>query len=237
MKRMFWLRVLLVATILALPAWAGAQVEEARYSVPQLDAFHEVVYPLWHTGYPEKDLDLLRRLAPEVDRLARPVFEAQLPGILRERRDRWDAGLSLFKRAVTDYKAAAVGSNGEALLAAAEALHTTYEGLVRVVRPLPPEVMDFHSRLYGVYHTDLPARDYGAIRRAAADRLAPAEAVRGATLSRRFESKKDGFETAAVELLESVKALAAVPSGRDSDLIPAVERMHSRYQALEELFD
>lgn len=222
---------------LAVLVQAQTPAEDSQYSVPALEAFHEVIYPLWHTAYPQKDMALLRKLVPDIDRLAKGVVEAKLPGILAERQARWAAGLAVFEKSVADYDSAAKGTNDQALLDAAEALHSNYEKMVRIVRPLPPEVMDFHSSLYVIYHKHHPAKDAPAIRAAVPDLLTKAEAVNKAVLSRRFESLKDKYAVAAAALLESVKALAAVPAADDAGLGPAVEKVHTRYQDLEKVFD
>lgn len=222
---------------LALLASAQGKPDDAKYDVPELEAFHEVIYPIWHTAYPKKDAVALRRFVPEVDRLAEAVGNARLPGILKERQDKWAAGLALFRKAVEGYDRAARGQSDQALLDAAEELHTDYEKLVRIVRPLPPEVMDFHGSLYVIYHTLLPAKDWAAIRAAVPGLAAQAEALGRAILSKRFEGRKEKYEAAAAALLASVKSLGAVPPGRDADLGPAVARVHSRYQDLERVFD
>jgi hypothetical protein len=227
----------LIAGLGCLALLAPAQTGESRYSVPALEAFHEVIYPIWHTAYPERDVAMLRRLVPEVDRLAKGVAEVRLPGILIERQDRWAAGLAVFEASVAAFDSAANGTSDQALLDAAEALHSRYEEMVRIVRPLPPELMDFHGALYVIYHTHLPARDYQAIRAAGPDLLAKAESASRAVLSRRFEALKDKYAAGAAALLDSVRELAAVPAGNEAALGPAVEKVHGRYQDLEKVFD
>ncbi len=222
---------------LALLVQAQTPAQDAQYSVPALEAFHEVIYPIWHTAYPQKDMAMLRKLVPEIDRLAKGVADAKLPGILAERQDKWTAGLAVFEKSVRDYDAAAKGANDQALLDAAEALHANYERLVRIVRPVPPEVMEFHSALYVIYHKHLPGKDAPAVRAAVPDLLTKAEAVNKAVLSRRFEALKDKYAAAAAALLDAVRALAAVPAADDAGLGPAVEKVHARYQDLEKVFD
>lgn len=237
MKHKILISLALILFGLGLMLSAQSKTDEAQYGVPELDAFHEIIYPIWHTAYPQKDMAALRSFVPEIERLAKAVFDAKLPGILRERQDQWAQTLSGFKKTVEGYGQAAAGQDDQALLSAAEALHSAYEMLNRVVRPQPPEVMEFHQSLYAVYHTDLPNKDYARIRAAGADLLAKATAVNNANLSRRFESKKDKFQPAAAALLESVKALVAVAPGNDEALGQAVENMHSRYVSLQKVFE
>jgi len=227
----------MVCCCLGLAISVRAQTDETQYSVPALDHLHEIIYPIWHTAYPQKDVAALRGFAPEINRLAGALLAAKLPGILQDRQAKWTDGLAAFKKTAEAYVKASDSKNDQDLLNAAEALHSGFEMLNRIVRPVPQEVMDFHRGLYVVYHTDLPARDYGRIRAVAGDLQAKAEAVLKANLSRRFESKKDAYLAAAAALLNAVKALAAVAPGNDAALAPAVEAMHSRYQDLEKVFD
>lgn len=237
MKNRILIGFVLMFCCLGLVVAAQAQTDETQYSVPALDAMHEVIYPIWHTAYPAKDVAALRGFVPEISRLANALFSAKLPGILQDRQAKWANGLGAFKKSVEAYVQAADSKNDEGLLNAAEAFHSSYEMLVRIIRPVPQEVMDFHRVLYVVYHTYLPVKDYGRIRASAADLQAKAEAALKANLSRRFESKKDAYLAAAAALLKAVQDLAAVAPGNDAALAPAVEAMHSRYQDLEKVFD
>ena len=60
------------------------------------------------------------------------MAEARLPGILREKQEAWDQGLSGLKDALALYETAAATRSEPGLLDAVEALHSRYEGLVRV---------------------------------------------------------------------------------------------------------
>jgi hypothetical protein len=237
MNNRILIRVVLMVGCLGLLVSAQAQTDETQYSVPALEAMHEVIYPIWHTAYPAKDVAALRGFVPEINRLAAALFTAKLPGILQDRQAKWSDGLAAFKKSVEAYGLAAESKVDQDLLNAAEAFHSSYEMLVRIIRPVPQEVMDFHRVLYVIYHTDLPAKDYRRIRASAAELQAKADSVLKANLSRRFESKKDAFQSAAAALLKSVQDLAAVAPGNDAALASAVEAMHSRYKDLEKVFD
>jgi len=237
MRRKLMIGALAILCGLGLILSAQTRTDETQYSVPELEAFHDIIYPMWHTAYPGKDLAALKGFVPEIDRMSKAILAAALPGILRESRDDWDKALPNFRKAVEDYDRAAAGEDGQALLDAAEALHSAYEMLVRVTRPLPKEVMEFHQSLYVVYHTDLPNKGFAKIRAEGAVLLTKAEAVVGLKLSQRFESKKAEFDSAAAALLESVKALTAVAAGNDAGLAQAVEAVHGRYGALQKVFE
>ncbi len=234
MKRSLSLAIALALLAAAVPAAA----QETEPAVPALSAFHEVIYPIWHTAYPEKDIAMLKSLVPQVNELAAKVFEAKLPGILRETQAKYDAGLAEFKAAVEAYNAAAKGSDDQAMLKAAEVLHARYEKLVRTLQPVLKEMEAFHKVLYVVYHTDLPAKDWAAVRAAAPKLKAEAEAVAAAKLPARLQPKTEAFAKASTELLKAADALAGLGAQAGGTAVEqAVQKLHGRYQELEKIFD
>jgi hypothetical protein len=232
-------RPILILGLILLAAVAGpALAQETESAVPELSAFHEVIYPIWHTAYPDKDVALLKSLVPQVDELAAKVFAAKLPGILRDKQAKWDAGLAEFRKSVEGYGAAAKGSDDKAMLDAAELLHAKYEALVRTIRPVLAEMDAFHKVLYVVFHTNLPAKDWAAVRAAAPDLKAKAEAIVPAKLSTRLQPKAQAFAAAAGELVKAATVLAGLgPDAGGAAVEQAVLKLHTRYQDLEKIFD
>jgi len=227
---------LIAALVSASPR--APQAQETESTVPELTAFHEIIYPIWHTAYPEKDYAALRSYVPDVKRLAENIYSARLPGILHEKQAKWDQGLAELRKSVDAYLAAAAGMDDAALLGAAEVLHARYEMMVRTIRPVLREVDDFHKTLYVVYHKYLPGQDYAKITEASADMLNKAEAITKATLPKRLESRAQAFGAASQQLFEATKALAeTAKSGQGEAIAAAVELVHTRYQALEKTFD
>lgn len=226
----------LALVILALTAAASAQ--ETESAVPELSAFHEVIYPIWHTAYPDKDVAMLKSLLPQVNELAEKVFAARLPGILRDKQAKYDAGLAAFRSSVEAYNAAAKGSDDRAMLEAAELLHAKYEALVRVIRPVLKEMDEFHRVLYVVFHTHLPAQDWTAIRAAAAELKVKALAVTKAQLPARLQPQAGAFAEASAELAKAAAELAGLgPEASGPALEQAVGKLHGRYQDLEKIFE
>ncbi len=211
---------------------------ETESQVPELVAMHDIIYPIWHTAYPEKDLEALKSFVPRINELADAVSAAELPGILRDKAAKWEEGVAELKKAVAAYNAAAKGSDGQALLDAAEVLHARYEGLVRTIRPVLKEMDEFHKALYIVFHKSLPDKKWDDIRTAAPELKAKAEAVTKAQLSSRLESKAEAFKTAAARLLETAAALEKTSRGNDAAATEeAVLKLHTAYQNLEKIFD
>ncbi len=230
--------ILTVALILLAAAAAPAFAQETESAVPELSAFHEVIYPIWHTAYPDKDVAMLKSLTGQVDELAAKVFAAKLPGILRDKQAKWDAGLAEFRKSVEAYGAAAKGADDKALLDAAELLHAKYEALVRTIRPVLKEMDAFHKVLYVVFHTHLPAKDWAAVRAAAPDLEAKAKAIVPVALPARLQPKAEAFAEAADGLAKAASALAGLSAQADGAAVErAVLELHTRYQELEKIFD
>lgn len=214
------------------------QTEETESRVEELSDFHEIIYPIWHTAYPEKDYAALREYVPEVNRLAKNLFIAKLPGILRDKKAKWDEGLEELKKAVEDYNKAATGEDNQALLDAAEALHAKFEMMVRIIRPVLKEIDEFHKVLYVVYHKYLPNKELDKIRSVCDDFILKADAITKAALPKRLEEKADAFSSAAKELLEASKKLKKTSLTEDTEAIEkAVDFLHTKYQNLEKIFD
>ncbi len=212
--------------------------QETESTVPELVNYHDIIYPIWHTAYPQKDYAALRRFAPEVKSGAEKIYAAQLPGILRDKEAKWKQGLEEFRGAVNSYIAAAAAEDDKALLEAAELLHAKYEMMVRIIRPVLKEVDAFHKVLYVVYHKYLPDKAYDSIKSVSEEMVLKAEAITKASLPKRLESKSEQFIQVAYELYESTKALAEIArSGEAFAIEAAVEKVHTCYQNLEKIFD
>lgn len=236
-------RFRLFAVVLAILSLAGAAAaqdmkSETSGEIPALSAFHEVIYPIWHTAYPSKDYAALRGFVSQINELAAQIYAIKLPAILHEKTAKWNEALAQFKAAVEAYDKAAAGKDDAALLNAAEALHAKYEGLVRAIRPVLAEMEVFHQALYVVYHRYAPEKQYDKIRGASADLLAKAEAVAKAQLPKSRETKAEAFKKAAAELVDAAGALDAAGKNHDHEgMEKGVDVLHAKYQALEKLFE
>lgn len=239
-QRFYFFAILFLFVFLSpfhLSASGALQTEETESTVKELSEFHEIIYPIWHTAYPEKDYAALREYVPEVNRLAKNVFNAKLPGILRDKKAKWDEGLEQLKKAVEDYNKTAAGEDNQALLDAAEVLHAKFEMMIRLIRPVLKEIDEFHKVLYVVYHKYLPNKEFDKIKSVSDDFILKAEAITKATLPKRLEAKTDEFATAAKELLEASKKLKMTCATEEADAVEkAVDFLHTKYQSLEKIF-
>ena len=129
---------------------------ETSATVPALRKFHTLIFKIWHTAWPNKDDSMLIALFPEVEKGVIEVAQAELPGILRDKKEAWREGVKKLQEIVKEYKIAIESKQKQPLLDAAEKLHAQYEALVRVIRPPLRELEDFHAVLYMVYHYYMP---------------------------------------------------------------------------------
>jgi hypothetical protein len=226
------------ALVLTVAAPAQTPPAETSSNIPELSAFHEIIYPIWHSAYPNKDYAALRGFVPRVNELASKIYAAKLPGILRDKEAKWKDGVAAFKASVDAYSKAAAGTDNQALLTAAETLHSKYEATVRLINPVLPEMDAFHQALYVVYHKYLPAKEYDNIRGATADLVTKAEAAAKAALPARLAAKTEAYKTAVAELIAAAKALDTAGKNHDHDgMETGVDKLHAKYQALEKIFD
>jgi len=222
----------------AASAPASASDEELSAEVPALDDLHEVIFELWHDAFPEKNYAMIKELLPQADELTAKLDEAVLPGILRDKQEAWDAGKEKLKAALAELHAAADADDEDAMLKQTEAFHSAFEGLVRTIRPVVPELDAFHQELYKLYHYHAPDYDLEKIREASVamkDKVGP---LAESKLPKRLESKQKNFEDAVKTLAAAVDDLVETAQKDDKEaVLAAVEKVHTAYQRTEKIFD
>ena len=215
------------------------QISEIDSSVPELFDFHEVVYPMWHTAYPNKDYALFKQLLPEVNAGVEKIYAAKLPGILRDKENEWNAGLDKLRESVKDYNKACEENNEAAMLTSAEELHSNYEMLVRIVKPVTKEVDEFHKVLYMIYHHYGPDKNTAELNKAIDDLQMRADELKNCVLPKWATDKKEVFSKAADELYISTKELKELKDSKadEKQIQSSIDKVHTNYQKLEALFD
>ena len=217
---------------------ADVTQEELAASVPALSDLHEVVYPLWHTAFPEKDYDLIKKLLPQADSLTAKLDEAKLPGILRDKQAAWDEGKTNLKSALQQLHSAADTNNQEEMLAQTEAFHGAFERLVRTIRPIVPELDAFHQEMYKLYHYYAPQYDLAQIRATVAAMQEKLPALKKSQLPKRLADRQKDFDAAVGQLEAAVTDLAKTAKTDDKKTVLAeVEKVHSAYQQAERVFE
>jgi hypothetical protein len=211
---------------------------EINSSVPELSEFHEVIYPIWHTAYPEKDIAMLKEMLLEVNNGAEKIYSAELPGILRDKKEEWDEGVKKFRSSVERYNNATEGSSEE-MLSSAEELHSNFEMLVRIIRPVTKEVDEFHKVLYMIYHHYWPNKNQEEFSRAVDNLQLRAEELNTCVLPKWVTEKTEVIKEQSQKLFSSTNTLKELKdnSADDSEIDNAIEDVHNDYMGLETLFD
>lgn len=212
---------------------------EITSSVPELFDFHEVVYPMWHTAYPNKDYALFKQLLPDVNAGVEKIYSAKLPGILRDKEKEWNEGLDKLRASVKDYNKACEENNEAGMLTSAEVLHSNFEMLVRIVKPVTKEVDEFHKVLYMIYHHYGSNKNTEELGKAIDDLYLRADELKNCVLPKWATDKKEDFTKAADELYNATKELQTFKNfnADDKQIQNSIEKVHTNYQKLEVLFD
>ena len=242
MNKRTFVFLFLVLGLLSLLARAQEKphdlVAETKAEVPALEQMHEVIYPLWHTAWANKDTAMMIHLWPDIVAKSEAVTQAELPGILRDKKAKWNEAVDALNVTVTEYKAAIEKKDQQQLLDAAENLHRNYEMLVRIVSPVLREMEAFHETLYPLYHYYIVTYDAGKVRSTVADLKINMDALNNAVLPERMKKRNEAFVAARNILSASVDELVkTADTGDESKIRAAVEKMHSAYQELERVFE
>lgn len=233
-----------VAVLVLTPVLLVAQTEintaEITSNVPQLSEFHKVIYPMWHDAYPAKDYKALKGFVPQIKTHVESINGAKLPGILREREADWRKLLGELNATAQNYYDAASSNNNDALLEAAEKLHSVYERMNRAIRPVIKEIDDYHQTLYVIYHKLYPEKKYAEIAGLAGELVTKAEAIKNYPsdkLKQRLGDRISQFNTFAAELLNATIKLKEALAGNDPEKKgDAVLSVHTAYQNLDGVF-
>lgn len=213
--------------------------EEVSAQVPELKAFHEVIFRLWHDAWPNKNLALMKELVPAIDDHLVKIQKVELPGILRDKKNKWDDGVKSLAEIVGDYKKAAATADTQKSLDAAERLHAQYEKLVRTIRPVLKEIDEFHQVLYPLYHYYMPEYNKEKIKTAVTELQVKMDSLNKVELPERLAAKEKSFNLNRKELDKEVKFVVKVVKEIDDEktVKDAIKKMHTKYQALEKIFD
>lgn len=237
-------RLFLVLALFSFTFIASAQhkdhdiAAETKAEVPVLADFHDVIAPLWHDAWPNKNYTLIKELLPQVQHFTQQLHTTELPGILRDKKPKWDAELKALTGHTTNLTAAAGKNDEQAMLDAVEKLHSSYEKMVRVIRPRMKELEGYHVLLYEVYHYYVPKKDVKKIAVSAQKMVDAAAVLSAAPTPKKLAAKEAEFKTAVAELSAATQLLMKVVKGDSVDAtLAAVEDVHTKYQAVEHLFD
>ncbi len=233
----------LVLSATAAPLAAQEKTEkksadETTSMIPEVREFHEVIYVLWHKGYPEKDYALIKSKNPEVTKFAGELPGYPLPGILRDRKEKWDKAVQAFVSSAAVFSDAVMKDETDKLLDATEQLHADYEGLVRTLRPVMKELDAYHVVLYKIYHKYMPDKKWDELREASLQLSQKCGDLVKAAVPAKLKEKIAQFEKNRKGLCDATDNLAALSKRKDTKAIEkAVRDVHAKYQILEKMFD
>jgi hypothetical protein len=211
---------------------------ELTAQVAELDAIHVVMEPMWHDAWPARDYAAIREAASQFEPLVAALDGVALPGILQDKQARWDEQKQLLTESFEGMKGAAEAGEDDQLMAYAEAFHMNYEGMVRIIRPLSPELDAFHQKLYGVYHYYGPGYDLEKLGNAAREMAAAIPSLQGLTLPEILAGHQGHWGMVVERMGQDIGALMSVlqdPSREEVDA--AIEAIHADYSELEGIFD
>ena len=243
MKKLILFTAIVFVVLFSKKLFSQHQIDssEITSSVPELIKFHDVIYLIWHEAYPAKDIKALNGFVPDIKTAMAKINEAKLPGILRDKEGKWKDALKEFNKAADDYYKAGEGNNDQAMLDAAENLHSNFEMMVRVLKPVLKEVDEYHKILYVIFHKLYPDKKYNEIANLMDELINKADAitkVQEEKLKKRIPNKIDDFNKTAKDLYEATVTLKDEIMANDASKIDkAVNDMHSKYQKLESVFD
>ena len=245
---MRWMGIAVVLLTATWPAAAGVVAaaaasapadscsEETSSEVPALTAFHEVIFPLWHEAWPDKNTAMMKELLPRVQKHVAELRAAKLPGILRDKTEAWESGLKVLATTLTQYETAAAKNDEPGLLKAVEKLHATFEDLVRVVRPPMKELEAYHVELYKVYHHALPNKQWDALTASAALMGERCKELLAASVPKRFAEQEKTLHQEMSILCWRTKLLNETCAAKNwFDAPQVVENLHMQYEKLAQL--
>jgi hypothetical protein len=234
-RRIFFCIVALIAIVTSSFSQSH---DETTASVPELTNFHDVIYPMWHGAWPEKDVAALKALVPDIEKHVKKISKAKLPGILRDKKQRWNQAVKELQAVVKEYKKAVASNDTQKALNAAEKLHSQYESMVRVVRPVLKQIDTFHQALYPIYHYYIPKYDKPKLKESMIALQAAMDTLNNAELPERYKEFQKPFLAKRSSLAKSVEYVVKVVAEIDDEktVKDAVEEMHTKYLDLEKVF-
>jgi hypothetical protein len=220
------------------PEPAEPDPSEWNAEVPELTAFHDVIFELWHTAWPEKNTQMMKELLPQVEQDVAAIRAVELPAILHKKEEGWKAGVADLEQTLAEYQQAAQGDDEQALLDVVEKLHADFEGLMRLIRPPMPELDTYHESLYQVHHHFVPNKQLDELRLEAQKMVTACAALAAAELPRRVQERAAEFEPEFAALCTATTELEAATQGEDWAAIEAAMNLvHDRYVSVEALFE
>jgi methyl-accepting chemotaxis protein len=218
-----------------------AQLKDVDVSsdVKGLMEFHEVIYQMYHTGLPQKNIKFLNSLNSVIEKDYAILKNSELPGILIDKKSKWEKGLTKLGVFVDLYRVACMKKDSVALLHAAEKLHSQFEAIVKITKPELKEIEAFHKNLYILHYICSTQYDYEKIKVSASALKENISDLSKAHLPVRLKKKQDEFNKVIIEIISLVEKLDQVVTESNNKPVigSAIDMVYSKYNVLVKLFD
>ena len=216
---------------------------EQIVKVKEIEDFTETMHTIWHDGWVNKDVKMLTEMYPKAETFVNNLEKAGIPKGLEERKDKWERGVRAIKLALTNYKDAIDNKQDKELLDAVERFHQIFESIVATTKPYVKEVEEFHKHMAKMYHRHYPDFDLKEIKKDVQEMYDVIEDLEEAKLPKFYESKKESFDKAVIELKHTVEDLDKYIKKNkdlqkdDKTLSDKVEALHTAFHTLSEIFE
>jgi len=212
--------------------------EMKKPKVEGIREFHEVLFPVWHTYFPEGDFKSIRQAVPEFKRTMGILMKVELPQFYHNVKEDFENKRQDLNLAVEKLESVAQSGDDKMLAKAVEDMHTAFERMARVLAPRIKELEDFHLVLYPLWHQAMPKKDYQGIKEAIPSLQAKMDALMKAQLREKFKGIETQFVEKRDKLNETVSELADVcQKNEDQKIIDKLTQMHEAYRSLDEVFE
>lgn len=204
-----------------------------------MDDFHEVLKPLWHESYAEKDFKTIREKAEVLQQKILALIRIPAPADLSGNEEKLHTFLSKRQELafnVMEVNRAAKDGPDSTLASAFESMHWTYEELEKFFAVQIEELDQFHETLYFLWHRALPARDYEAIRKTAPVLKAEIDSLMKVPVPPGCNIKGEEFEKRKAALKDAVYGFAETcEKGSEDDIDAALKAVYGRFEELNSL--
>ncbi len=235
---------LIIGSLAANAAEESKSADSTAVAVPDtvnrvkmaLEDFHQVLVPLWHESFAQKDFKTIREKAPLLNDKLMILLRVQPPSELQQDEEKFRDFLGKRQELafqVTQVNLAAKDGPDSALASAFEKMHWAYEEVDKVFAEPIKELDSFHETLYFLWHKALPERDYEAIRKTAPVLKAEADSLAKVTLPQGCKVKKEEFDKKAAALKDAVYQFAdKSEKGTEEEIDQSLKTLHDRFAEL-----
>ncbi len=217
--------------------------QQGVIKVKMLDDFANTMHELWHDGWVNKDYSLIKNLYPKADEFVKNLESNNVPEGMEDRAEKWGRGVKALRISLNNVKIAIDENNEKQLVDEIEKFHQIYELMVSMTKPYVKEVEDFHKAMAKMYHRNYPDFNLEEMSNDIRQMYTVLDALDKTKLPKYYSAKEKEFRKIVKELRKSVKDLEKYMAKNknltkdDTNLKDKVEKLHTDFHTLSELFD